>query len=397
MLELLLALPLLQLPTTDAGEFVVEDLASPAATRSAFPNVARGADGRVYLSWIERGEGELGIMKLSVLESDAWSEPVEVTRGSDLFLNWADFPSVCALEDGTLIAHWLKQGKDPHGYGAEYSISSDGGKHWSSAKRLHEDVSDVEHGFVSMVAIDGERFGAIWLDARASAGKEHSEYETALYFRTISAKGELGEETILDSRVCDCCQTSLVATASGELVATYRDRSEEEVRDISLVRFDGKKWSEPRLVHADEWLIDGCPVNGPRVVSENGLTAVTWFTGMGGGGGSVRLAFRKDDWYGVPIDIDEGKPVGRVDLVFLDDESALVSWMEYAGEGEADWCVRRVTRDGKSGATIKVGRVPSDRASGYLRMVPGTDEVILTWTTPGPDGRIETARLLTRK
>ena len=206
-----------------------------------------------------------------------------------------------------------------------------------------------------------------------------------------------GKETVLDSRVCDCCQTSLIATASGELMATYRDRSADEVRDISLVRFDGKQWSEPKLVHADEWLIDGCPVNGPRVVSTDGLSAVTWFTGVGGGGGSVRLAFRKDDWYGAPIDIDEGKPVGRVDLVFLPAETALVSWMEYAEAGEADWRVRTVSQAGKLGASIKVGRVPSDRASGYLRMVPSEDAVVLTWTTPGPEGQIETARLRPRK
>jgi len=374
-------------------DFELESLESPSKTGSAFPNLAQGADGKVYLSWVERGEKQLAVMWLSVLKDKGWSEPVEVMRGTDLFLNWADFPSVCVLENGVLIAQWLRQGDDPHGYMAEFSISSDGGKHWSKPKLLHDDRADVEHGFVSMIAIDKETFGAIWLDARKAAGKEDSEYQTALYFRTIGAQGELGKEMILDPRVCDCCPTSLVANAKGELLATYRDRSEEEVRDIALVKFDGKAWSEPRLVNDDKWLIDGCPVNGPRARTAAGLSAVAWFTGVGGGGGSVRLAFSKDDWFGAPIDIDEGRPVGRVDLVLLEKETALVAWMEYSGEGQADWRVRTVSQTGKSGASLKVGTVPSDRASGYLRMVPADDSVVLTWTTPEGDGQIETARL----
>ena len=380
--------------------FELETLASPASGNCAFPNLARGADGKTYLSWIERGEENFGVMRLSVLEENGWGKPSEVVRGTDLFLNWADFPSVCALKDGTLLAQWLRSGADPHGYSAEFSISSDGGEHWSAPKKLHDDLSSVEHGFVSVApwnGSDANTFGAIWLDGRASVGKEHGAGETALYFRTISAKGELGPEQVLDSRVCDCCQTSLVAESGGGLVATYRDRSAEEVRDISLVRFDGESWSKPKRVHADEWLIDGCPVNGPRASNANGLSAVAWFTGVGGGGGSVRVAFRKGEWYGAPFDIDEGRPVGRVDLVFLAGDTVLVSWMEYAGEGRADWRVRTVSREGKLGASIKVGEVPSDRASGYLRMVTAGDDVVLTWTTPEPEWQIETARLRARK
>ncbi len=403
MLDLILGLALFALPPSipESGrpELELERLATPATTRSAFPNLARGADDQVYLSWVERKEEGLGVMRVSVLGKEGWGEAREVVRGQNLFLNWADFPSVCALENGVLIAHWLRQGEDPHGYNAEFSLSADAGRTWSAAKLLHTDLAAVEHGFVSIVPIDEETFGAIWLDGRASVGKAHGEGETALYFRTIKANGDLGKEAVLDERVCDCCPTSLIAGVGGELFATYRDRSETEVRDISMVRHNGKTWSKPKRVHADEWIIDGCPVNGPRVADEKSGSAVAWFTGMGGGGGSVLLAFsdKANDGYGTPIDIDEGRPVGRVDVVFPTPDSALVSWLEYAGEGKADWRVRLVARDGKKGNSIKVGEVPSDRSSGYLRMVTTENATILAWTQPGPDGQIETARLQLRK
>ena len=46
-------------------------------------------------------------------------------------------------------------------------------------------------------------------------------------------------------------------------VAVYRDRSPEEIRDISVVRLVDGVWTEPAPVHADNWMIEGCPVNGP--------------------------------------------------------------------------------------------------------------------------------------
>ena len=50
-------------------------------------------------------------------------------------------------------------------------------------------------------------------------------------------------------------------TADGPVVV-YRDRSEQEIRDISIVRLHDGKWSQPSSVFEDNWKINGCPVNG---------------------------------------------------------------------------------------------------------------------------------------
>jgi len=44
----------------------------------------------------------------------------------------------------------------------------------------------------------------------------------------------------LDTRVCECCQTSVAMTAEGPVVV-YGDCSEaeKEIRDISIVRLEG--------------------------------------------------------------------------------------------------------------------------------------------------------------
>ena len=67
-------------------------------------------------------------------------------------------------------------------------------------------------------------------------------------------------------------------TAEGPVVV-YRDRSEaeKEIRDISIVRLKGKKWSAPRPVFQDGWRLNGCPVNGPAVAAAGRRVAVAWF------------------------------------------------------------------------------------------------------------------------
>ena len=70
----------------------------------------------------------------------------------------------------------------------------------------------------------------------------------------------IGPEERVDGRVCDCCQTALVRTPRGLLTA-FRDRSEDEVRDIAVARFENGTWSASQVVAPDGWKIDGCPVN----------------------------------------------------------------------------------------------------------------------------------------
>jgi hypothetical protein len=106
---------------------------------------------------------------------------------------------------------------------------------------------------------------------------QENEGDMALFYTTIGKDGSIGSETTLDSRVCECCQTSAAATPDGLLVV-YRDRSPKEIRDISIVRYASGKWSTPVTVSNDGWQIDACPVNGPAISASGRNVAVAWFT-----------------------------------------------------------------------------------------------------------------------
>ena len=390
-------------PADPAVPFELTGLPSPAGPDSALPNLALGADGRVRLTWIDREPDEVSVLRFATLGEAGWSAPREIVRGGDLFINWADVPSIAALESGVLMAHWLRDAEADYSYDAEFALSSDDGATWSEPRTLHDHTGGGEHGFVSIVPWDTDSFGAIWLDGRDMVDKPAGEGEMALMFRTSDAAGVLGAEQVIDPRVCSCCQTSLVGLPGDIFWATYRGRSSGEVRDIHQAvwtPFVAEGWLRNRRpIHDDGWRIEGCPVNGPRAaILAKGTTASAWFTGVGEDGGEVRLAIRSEDGsYAAPIRIDEGSAVGRVDVLWVDDQSVVVTWLEDVGSAQAEWRAMRVSSDGPMGPPIVIDTVPHDRTTGFLRMAPSGDDLILGWTAApeqrGGERRVVTARL----
>lgn len=393
---LLLSAVLPAVPAASAP-LAARDLVSPAPGQSGQPNLAVGPDGRVWLSWVEKTpDGGHRLRFASRAPKGDWSAPGTAAEGSGWFVNWADFPSLAVVGDGALAAHWLvKSGSGTYAYDVRVARSADGGRTWGRPVTPHRDGVPAEHGFVSLVPWPDGRVGAVWLDGRETGGEGHGEGHGAakgamtLRYATIAADGTLGDEALLDERVCDCCQTSAVRSGDG-VIAVYRDRSAEERRDISAVRLQGGRWTEPRPVGNDGWTINGCPVNGPSVDADGARAVTAWFTAPGGKQ-EVRCAFSTDGGatWGQPVTVQDGRPLGRVDTVLLDGGDALVLWMNQAGEG-SEIKLQRVSTRGPVGTPLVVARSTAARASGFPRLVRSGGEVVVAWTDP-TGGRVKTA------
>jgi hypothetical protein len=370
---------------------------SPADEDSREPELNATADGRIILSWVQRIGAKRYALRTSMRDINGWSEARTVAQGENWFVNWADFPSVIAQQDGSLAAHWLvKSGSGTYAYDVNIARSKNGGQTWSKPIVPHRDNTKTEHGFVSLIPLPDGRLGAVWLDGRNMKGmKEGDDHAPApesmtLRYAAIDRDGKLSDETQLDERVCECCQTSTALTSEGP-IAVYRDRSQAEVRDISAVRQVNGSWGTPQPVHADNWEINGCPVNGPAVAADARRVVVAWFT-EAGDTPHVKAAFSGDAaaTFGVPIQIDDGEATGRVDVLLLPDGSALVCWMSGNAEGGAIK-VRRVGSDGALGPPAVVAQTDISRSSGFPRMARLGDQVHFAWTEFGKPSRVRIA------
>jgi hypothetical protein len=346
---------------------------------SGEPHLAAGAGGEAILTWLTPGAERRHALRVAVRRDRTWSAPRTIVESDSLFVNWADFPSLVALPNGTWIAHWLARVPGgTYAYHVRTAASTDRGRTWSAPLVPHRDASPREHGFVSMVAENDSTAALIWLDGRDMTGPEQG--EMSLRFTRLTATGRLEADERLDARTCECCQTALARTARG-LVAAYRDRSAEGIRDIALLRRVNGTWTAPVTVARDGWDYPGCPVNGPQLAASGDTVAIAWFTGAGGRA-RVYAAWSFDagaSW-GTPVTIDGGHPLGRVDIELLGDGSAAVAWLEVAGEA-AEVQARRVRPDGHADAAFRVAATGQARSSGFPRLVRVGDELLIAWTS----------------
>lgn len=363
--------------TTGNGELKM--LTSPASYSCALPSLFTDKNGVVYLSWVEK-KGIESTLKFSSLVNDQWSEPVIISSGNNWFVNWADYPVITTDGNNSMLAHFLeKSDTAKFTYDVKMISSSDRGQTWSDSKLLNEDDKKAEHGFVSMIPYGGNYF-ATWLDGRNAAMEEGGGHdghhgEMSLRGAIIDKMGDKIDEWELDNRVCDCCQTTAALTTSGPVVV-YRDRSDNEIRDMSVVRFVNGTWTEPKTIFPDNWEIKGCPVNGPRADAIGDHLAIAWFT-MQDKNGLVNLIFSDDGGatFNKPIRIDEGKPIGRVDVVMLDEKTAMVSWME-----GADIKAVKVNKDGTKEKSIMIASSSDKRSSGFPQMTRSGKKLFFAWT-----------------
>ena len=372
-----------------AGLFMAcGNLGTPAspdtAQGSAYPNICQTENGFIMI-WYE---GDNHIV-MSEYTAEGWTPKDTIVSNEHFFKNWADLPQIYHAGGDTLAVSWLMMsGEGTYDYDVQVAMSIDRGKTWSEPVVPHQDSIKGEHGFVSFYNF-GKETGLIWLDARNMMDGCHDNGSSAmrLYVSTINTTGDLGLEVMVDNMVCECCPTAAVNTSVGPLVA-YRDRSHDETRNIQMAFTNGAQ--VPYTLHDDGWVVPGCPVNGPAMSAAGNNVAIAWYTAPDNNP-QVNVAFSNDAGrtFGKPLRLDEGSAIGRTDLLWLDKETVLVSWLE---EGDESGNLELMIVHASSGKTntLESFSISSGRGSGYPKLALIEGFVFVAWTEPGEDGKVFT-------
>ncbi|MHA4842564.1 sialidase family protein [Flavitalea antarctica] len=354
-------------------------LQSPATDSSGEPFLFTDKNGLVYLSWIEKKDKSYHF-RFSTFANKKWSVPVTIASGNNWFVNWADYPVIAATGTNHLLALYLeKSDSGAYTYDVKYLTSDDLGKTWSKPRLLNQDGKKAEHGFLSVVPY-GERYFVSWLDGRntvdnSGTGHEGHHGQMTLRAALLGSDGTKEKEWEIDDRVCDCCQTSITMGKQGPVVI-YRDRSASEVRDMGSARLVNGEWTAPAIIYADNYKIEGCPVNGPRADAIGNSLAAAWFT-VKSDSGEVKVAFSDNggESFEEPVRVNESSATGRVDLLMIDSATAVVSWLEGAKIQAA-----KVHRGGGKDAPLTIAQSSQARASGFPQMTKSGSAIFFAWT-----------------
>ena len=363
----------------------VSEIATPVGINAMEPALFGTAAGGMIMSWTEP-DGAGFAVKTATLKDGNWSRPVTVTTSNSLFVNWADFPTVAAFNDGTLAVSWLqKNAQLSYSYDINIALSTDAGQTWGSPIKPHDDQSTRQHGFLTLLPTPRDEMIAVWLDARQYDSQSFAgSFDNAVQLRstTIGKDGTLGSDTPLDLRACSCCQTSAAMTGDGTILIAYRDRKANEIRDISIVRRYNGAWSDPVNVHADGWEISGCPVNGPAIDAQATDAVVAWFTGAGNIS-NVKVAFSDDSGatFGAAFQVDSGDGVGRVSTLMLATGEALISWVEWTRDGEALMLCRATKNEGCVARQTITEHVAAGSFN-FPKLARSGNTIYLAWSQP---------------
>jgi BNR repeat-like domain len=345
---------------------------SPAPAASIQANWATAADGRAILSWVAPGAAGSSNLQYAIRRGSQWSDVKTIASNRHFFRHPAELPELVSLNDGTLIAHWVENGNGDSDAEYIFVSTSHDGAHWTAPSMAHRDKSAVEHGLASIVASGPAEASILWLQAL------HGEDGPVSLMRTVvGADGKEIREEEIDKDVCSCCPTSVVRTAKGLLVA-YRGHTPQDVRDIAVRRLEGAKWSPLKIVNADNWRINACPINAAVAAAKDDRVAVAWYTAADNSP-RVELAFSTDAGatFAKPVKVSTSRASGYASTLLASDGGALVSWVEDGAKGSRVMA-RKVSASGAAGPAIEVAQ-GSKQSLGYPRLSSNGNDAWIVW------------------
>jgi hypothetical protein len=401
----------------DSHRLTIEEIAIPyTVNASSTPDLYVSPQGNIYLSWVSQNHDTSSLL-YSKFESNQWTKAKVAATGRDWFVNWADFPSLATFPSSeySVLAHYLEM-TDTTGayhYGVKLALSRDAGDRFRIIDSLH-DSRPGEHGFASMVPYSFDKILIAWLDGgnQAASAPETGHHDAAmshvgaamqLKSSMVDFDGHILQPMMVDERVCDCCQTDACMTPKGPILV-YRNRTEDEIRDIYYTIFTDGHWSTPKAIHDDQWKINGCPVNGPAIGAFGNRVAIAWYT-EAGGAPSIKLAYSENAGltFSKPFPIPTRHTLGRLDLVWKDEAHILVSFLDKQAIDSEAATIKLYEFsiiDGRS-RIYELDQVSSKRKSGipkmekYYPLPSGESNLIMAYTQIQSDGstRIKTIKV----
>ena len=367
-------------------KFTELSINSPAGSMS--PHLSTSKSNITILNWLEPHDKGYRI-KFVELDS-SWGQKLTVYDSDNMFINWADFPSVINFNENEYAAHWLeKNGDYPYAYDAFISVSKNKGKTWSPPIMAHNDNTQTEHGFLSFYE-HRNKLGYIYLDGRKMENEitdDISNSGMSLRSGVINRDLKLEKNQNIDGLVCECCHTDVTETDQGP-IAVYRNRSKDEKRDIHITMFRDGEWSKSKPVYIDDWEIYGCPVNGPAIIGHDENITVAWFTGANERS-SIKVAQSTD--YGLnfhePIQIGINETAGHIDMTADENMNIWLLWQKTKDNGLIELVLTKIEKRTNKLSHMVIEKTGKTPRFSFPQITHNNGMIILAYTTVINDSR----------
>jgi hypothetical protein len=339
--------------------------------------------------------------------------PAAVTTGGGASASGEQPPRVALVpRDGrepAIVVVWTAKGSS--GTRLLSARSEDGGKSFAAPANVPGSDAAGNRGWESIATNRDGGVVALWLDHRetatgksAGAAMDHAEHQhlaanqdkadgvaraqlSKLFFAKL---GQPDSAHAIAAGVCYCCKTSIATDAAGGIYAVWRHVYDGNVRDIAFTMSTdgGRTFGAPVRVSTDNWVLDGCPENGPALVVDAGKQIhVAWPTLVPASSPSsepTMSLFYASSSDGrrftarLPIPTDGFPRHPQIALGPRGD--VIVAWDERTA-GNSRVVVARATRDATGHARFARQVIGDNASASYPVIATAGDATIVVWTT----------------
>ncbi len=204
---------------------------------------------------------------------------------------------------------------------------------------------------------------------------------------TIDKNLNLIDAQNIDGLVCECCQTDITMTDKGP-IGVYRDRSEEETRDIFITKLEDGVWGKGKPLHLDNWKINGCPVNGPVITGNNNEITVAWYT-RAGGRSNIKIVKSMDygETFGNPILLGTNETVGHISMTDDAAGNTWLLWQKTANKGSIELVLTKIESESNKIMHKVIEEAGKTPRFSFPQITRNNNQIVLAYSTVKNDSR----------
>lgn len=301
---------------------------SAPGTDAAEPAIASGANGALYVAWVDHVEKNQADVMLQRFDANGrgLGPAVRVNPNAGEAKAWrGDPPTIIAGAKGEIYVAWTGKIEGAKGGNILFlSVSRDGGTSFEPPVKVNDDILAASHGMHSMAVDEAGNIHFAWLDERyLNSKKEHAESDNsgrdfvpqhaaffhhkqaveerepnAEVFTAVSADGgrTFSANKRIAADVCPCCKTTLLPGSNNEIYIAWRQVQPGDFRHIAVAGSTdgGKTFASPAIVSDDRWQLSACPVSGAALSLSDGALRVAWFTAGEAGARGLYISESRD-------------------------------------------------------------------------------------------------------
>jgi hypothetical protein len=339
-------------------------------------------DGSLWLVW--GAAGQVSVARSADL-GRSFAAPIRITpQPVRLDAGGDGRPMLAQGSNGRLVVAYARFKDDLWNAEALVSVSKDGGASFSAPHPITDDAAGQRF---PVLASDGRgRIFAAWIDKRTTAAARAAGQPKPGAALAYAWSGDGGDHfdvsQVFQDNSCECCRLGVAMDSRGLPAVLFRNLFDGGVRDHALIVFGNRSSPGPASrVSEDNWVLNGCPHQGPSLaIGSGGTYHAAWFTlGPVRQGAFYARSTDGGRTFSPPLALGSADRHPTRPYVLVADGIVWLAWKEFDGQ-RTSVAVMRSHDDGNSWSMPRT-IAKTDGDSDHPLLVSDGRHVFLSWLT----------------